>query len=98
MRESVRDALLPYRDSWQTEHMAKPHKAPLGPVEANWKAHARLRAELADLETGELVYGRRRRGHAWEDLTRERIAQVKSELIALNIEMTLWAKAQKDRA
>jgi hypothetical protein len=64
-------------------------------VEAKWAAQAKLKAELAELESGELVLGQRRRGCDWEDITRERIVDVKSELIALNIELNLLGKSAK---
>lgn len=67
-------------------------------VENNWASQAKLKAELAELESGEMVYARRRRGGDWEDLTHERIAAVRSELIALNIAMNLQFKAEKYRA
>jgi len=65
-------------------------------TEANW-AEKRLKAELALLEPGELVYGRRHRGRDWEDTAAERIADVKSQLIALNIKLNLRF-AEKKRA
>lgn len=67
-------------------------------VEANWAEQTRLKAELTALESGELVYGRRRRGRDWEDMTAERICEVKSALIALNIELNLRFNSVKRRA
>jgi hypothetical protein len=64
-------------------------KGPYLSIEENWAAQAKLKAELAELESGALTYGRRARGADWEDITAERIAQVKSDLIALKIEMNL---------
>jgi hypothetical protein len=83
---------------YRRSHVSKsPQRLP-GAIESNWNAQVRPKTELAELESGELVYGRRLRGHDWENLTNEHIAQVKSELIALNIEMNLRYSAEKSRA
>ena len=62
-------------------------------IEENWAEQGRLRAELEALESDALAHDGRRRGNDWEDAIIERIAQVKSDLIALNIEMNLRYRA-----
>jgi hypothetical protein len=60
-------------------------------VEENWAAQARLKCELKLLEAGTQLLRRRRH-------TDGRLAQVKAELLALNIALNLRVGPLKRRA